>query len=1147
MTDKRIVKISRRFQRAVRIDADFASKDALTGYVPVHSAVEALERMGTQVSQSSQRAYTWTGPYGGGKSSLALVLGSLLDFDAGVRKAAQRALGEQAARRIQQSFKLGSDGWMVVPVVGGNHDIVCALDAALSLALARRYGRRVPKTLVTTDSTDGRRLISRISACSKVLGESGNGILIIVDEMGKFLEHAAANHGDIYFLQELAENLSRLPNRVALVGILHQAFEQYASRLGQEAREEWAKIQGRFVDVPLATGPEEVVGLIAEAIVSDSTPKAHTQLSAVIAKSVLERRAGTSKDLSRLLDRCWPLHPIVPLLLAALSRRRFGQNERSTFGFLCSSEPGGFQEYARHSRKTEGSYGLEELWNYLRQNLEPAIMASSDSHRWAQAVEALDRAQAKGSHVHLSLIKSIALIDMFGLPVGLQASTSLLQMALPTISQNEIESALDDLRRWSIAVYRSHASAWSLFAGSDFDIDIELSAARSRVQVSYDSIQSILTHQTILAKKHYYERGTLRWFDVRIAALAHASLEVDRYEPSAGACGLFLLTLPSESDRAEDAQEKCASMSKKSSTWPFFVGVSRNAWAVHAIALDLAALESVRVTAAALEGDLVARREVAGRISDLRQRVDKLLSEMLANAAWYREGKRQKLQSLAELSRATSECADHVFKLAPVLRNELVNRGKPSSNAVAASNELMRRMVEMGDRLDLGFEGFPPERAIYVSLLKISGIHRKESKSHLSAKFDRPAGTDLAPSFAAFWDRGEGFLHETADGRHKLSELYKIWAAPPFGMRLGVIPIFALALLLARESQIAVYLDDQFVPRIDTFFVDRMLQSPEAIEVRKFAVGNVHRQTLKRLSTVLSEGNPATTLDALSVAKPLVGFVRSLHAWVRRTRTLDGKAIAVRDAILSAHDPLQLLFEDLPAGCGIARKGSGVVDVAEIAGFATTLRQILDELRAAYPRLLDRLGTQVEKHLGGTLRSEEGRFRLSERAGKVVGLSGDFRLDAFATRLKSASDSVEWLESVGGLAANKPVRDWIDADIERATFEIADLSARFKRVEAVANTLGPASGTETIAVVVGRGSDTRALIQTIDISESDREVARKVVAELRVSLRNLGLSSAHAVAVVSEVLREVITERTDTLTQQEGIAARVEEAKRWPH
>lgn len=129
---------------------------------------------------------------------------------------------------------------------------------------------------------------------------------------------------------------------------------------------------------------------------------------------------------------------------------------------------------------------------------------------------------------------------------------------------------------------------------------------------------------------------------------------------------------------------------------------------------------------------------------------------------------------------------------------------------------------------------------------------------------------------------------------------------------------------------------------------------------------------------------------------------------------------------------------------------------------------------------------------------------------------------AFATRLKSATEAVEWIESVGGLAANKPVRDWIDNDIDRATFEISDLSARFKRVEAVAKTLSKHVGTETVAIVVGQGKDTKALVQTVEISSDERELAQEAVIELRARISAKGLSQSKLLSVVAEVAREIL-------------------------
>jgi len=97
-----------------------------------------------------------------------------------------------------------------------------------SAALAR--GIRADLRL---DSHDSRGVLRRIESLIEIAGSSRGhrGILLIMDELGKALEHAARTPGeDIYLLQELAELASRSGSQpLLLVGVLHQAFEQYGS------------------------------------------------------------------------------------------------------------------------------------------------------------------------------------------------------------------------------------------------------------------------------------------------------------------------------------------------------------------------------------------------------------------------------------------------------------------------------------------------------------------------------------------------------------------------------------------------------------------------------------------------------------------------------------------------------------------------------------------------------------------------------------------------------------------------------------------------------------------------------------------------------------------------------------------------------
>jgi len=65
---KDIVKITPRYQRAIRIDADLRAISAIDGFVCPRSSADALIGMIRHIDETSQGAFTWTGPYGSGKS-----------------------------------------------------------------------------------------------------------------------------------------------------------------------------------------------------------------------------------------------------------------------------------------------------------------------------------------------------------------------------------------------------------------------------------------------------------------------------------------------------------------------------------------------------------------------------------------------------------------------------------------------------------------------------------------------------------------------------------------------------------------------------------------------------------------------------------------------------------------------------------------------------------------------------------------------------------------------------------------------------------------------------------------------------------------------------------------------------------------------
>ena len=115
-------------------------------------------------------------------------------------------------------------------------------------------------------------------------------------------------------------------------------------------------------------------------------------------------------------------------------------------------------------------------------------------------------------------------------------------------------------------------------------------------------------------------------------------------------------------------------------------GLSQRAWAIIDLARELIALAEVQEEHPDLAGDAVAQREVQARHAALQGQLEEEIRRAFDNATWYQKNRKPQQWFHAELNNVASELAGRRFPQSPRLNNELLNRVKPSSNAVAAQN-----------------------------------------------------------------------------------------------------------------------------------------------------------------------------------------------------------------------------------------------------------------------------------------------------------------------------------------------------------------------------------------------------------------------------------------------------------------------------
>ncbi len=556
-----VVGVRSRFLRSVSLERDFGTDAPLDGYVPTPGALAALARIGGGVRTASERAWSVTGPYGTGKSAFALMLAKTL---------APPPSGDPKLRRLVAGplFAADTDGFWPVLVTGGREPLARALVRALRpvadmlpsaaplLPLGDMLGGRDVARLYESASA---RLMAHVPGC--------RGLLVVVDELGKFLEYAALHPeaGDVQVLQELAEAAVRSVRApVLVVTILHQAFEEYAHRLPGTQQAEWRKVQGRFGDVPFGDAAEEGVRLIAGAIDRPVRESAEQWLEPTFAREAqtcrdlhLQPKSLSGGEFEAALRGSWPLHPLALLALPHVFRR-FGQNERSLFSFLASGEPYGFADFLASHTLTSGSVPalrVSDVFDYVLGALGANVSGHAQAGKlWSATQDALIRCEARPP-LWADLVKTIGLLHLLGDAARLPASREILYFACDGHSPAEIDAALSGLQAATLITYRHYKKAFRPFEGSDLDVEAKLREVRAEIAPGLDTVrvaEHLSAMPPIVARRHSYETGTLRYFNVR--ACRAGDMETAALRPD-GVDGLLLLCLAPDMSALADGED----------------------------------------------------------------------------------------------------------------------------------------------------------------------------------------------------------------------------------------------------------------------------------------------------------------------------------------------------------------------------------------------------------------------------------------------------------------------------------------------------------------------------------------------------------------------------------------------------------------
>ncbi len=443
-------------------------------------------------------------------------------------------------------------------------------------------------------------------------------------------------------------------------------------------------------------------------------------------------------------------------------------------------------------------------------------------------------------------------------------------------------------------------------------------------------------------------------------------------------------------------------------------------------------------------------------------------------------------------------------------------------------------MIERGDRPDLGIVGTPPEKSMYLSLFRQTGIHRETGES---CHFSGPART-ADEGMRKVWSAIAAYFAESEREAGSIAALYARLAAPPYGMLAGPMPVLLCAALLANDTRVALYEEGTFIPQLNIAAFERLIRAPERFSVQQWRLTGVRTTVFHRLAEILnlkvSDAAPGKD-DILTVVRPLCRFLSQLNEYARRTQRVSPLAQRIRGQLTTATRPDKLVFEALPAACGIPPITSRVkLAENELSRFIAALRDGLNELQRCYDELLAELTRSIAQAFAIDGTRSQVRLRLAERAEAIKDWVADLALKSFVLRAADQGlDDLLWLESVVALLTQKPPSGWRDED--RAKFEVSvtNMARLFSHIErlAFATAREQAPQGDEDAIRIGITTRNQPEVEhVIRIPGSDREEVSRLESAVRSALAGAGMNGngKMAAAALARVMQELLGEKVQT-------------------
>lgn len=962
-------------------------------YIPTPNAKQVVNQVVNDFKKGI-RSFNIIGTYGTGKSSFLLAL-------------------EQSIRGTKRYFEpnfIANPKVDFVKIVGSYTSIVEQFADIFE---------------VTTNKNKHENILSEVFNRYYSLGKGSSLLFLLLDEFGKFLEYASKHNpeNELYFIQQLAEFCNNPKHNIVLITTVHQSFESYAYSLTSTQKQEWTKIKGRFREITFNEPVEQLLYLASEYVAENFENKS--------SKTAVERclrLAATTKAfnfnkvfLTEIATRLFPLD-ILSANILTLSLQRYGQNERSLFSFLESTDHTGLSKF---NKRENPFYNLNCVYDYLNFNFYSFLTSkyNPDFSAWSSirsSLEEVERAFDCNINDYAKAIKAIGLLNIFSASGAILDENFLSNYLETACGVEKANSIIKNLETKKIIRFRSHSKRFILFEGTDLDIQTALIEAGNKISDVTDVttlLNKYFKFTPESAKFYTYETGTPRFFEFRIS-----ELPITKEIPEGEIDGFVNLVFNSKMKVAE--VQEASQHQKEAIVYCFF----KNSTEIKTLLFEI---EKIQKVIEENKDDKVAKRELENIVESQIRLLNHYITDSIYTGSkevkWFFKGEEKKIADKKDFNKLLSQVCNIVYDATPVFKNELVNKHRISASIHTAKRNYFKALANNWDKENLGFEEakFPPEKTIYLSLLKENGISPIRENSFDVVSINKKS------SFSKLWTASEKFIESAKSEQKRISDFVSLLSKRPLKLKQGLIDFWIPTFLFIKRDDFAIFNDDGYIPNLSDENLELIAKYPENYSIKTFDIEGVKLDIFNSYRTFLNQSTELKFDNSsfIETIKPFIVFYKQLPEYSKQTKRLTASAIKIRQAIATSKDPEETFFEAFPNALGISL-GTLQNDKSKLQSYTTNLQSAVRELRTSYDELVKRFEVFIcNEFVGKKVDFEEYKKHLQERYIKLKKHLLLANQKTFVQRIDSALDDKKaWLNSIAQAVTGRTLEMFSDED-----------------------------------------------------------------------------------------------------------------------